>query len=95
MLVGHHHHVLLESEVPGPGPGQVEDVLLSLEPLGGEPVDHDDPRAPAAGVQPVPGPVDQDLRPVVGGDGGEQESLGESEVPVLVDPAERVRASLR
>ena len=72
VLVSGDHHVVLQCEVSRPGPRQVEHVLFPLEALRGDPVHHDNPRAAAAGVQSVPGLVEEDLSPVVGSEGGQQ-----------------------
>ena len=88
-LVSGHQDVVLESEVPGPGPRHVEHVLLPLQAVPGDPVDQEDPGAPAGGVQSVPGRVDQDLCPVVARVRGQRQSLGLSQVAVRLDPAEK------
>ena len=89
MLVSRHQDVVLESKVPGPGPGHVEHVILPLQAVPGDPVDQEDPGAPAGGVESVPGRVDQDLGPVVPGVGGQGQSLGLSQVAVSLNPAEK------
>ena len=81
--------VLPQSEVTGPGPGHVEHVLLPLQEVPGDPVDQEDPGAPAGGVQSVSGRVDQQLGPVVPGVRGEGQSLGLSQAALSIDPAEK------
>ena len=89
VLVSGHQDVLLQSKVSGPGPRHVEHVLLPLQALPGDPIDQEDPGAPAGGVESVPGRVDQDLGPVVARVRGQRQSLGLSQVAVRLDPAEK------
>ena len=90
MLVSRHENVVLESKVPGPGPGHVEHVLLPLQAVPGDPVDQEDPGAPAGGVQSVPGRVDEDLGPVVPAVRGQGQPLSLRQAAVRLDPVEKL-----